>query len=56
MLRSYKKRFLIMSKNWFVLKLILNHILDLKRVGPYELRGIRLSKTIILKKKSGKKT
>jgi len=54
-LKAYKKRFIMLSKFWYVLKIILDQLLDLKRVGPYELRGMRLPRTIILIKKTRKK-
>ncbi len=50
----YKKRLLIVSLNWQVMKLVLSEILLLKTLGPYRLRGIRIPRQIILLKKSGK--
>lgn len=55
MLKVYKRRFFLISKNWCLLKLVLNQLLGLKKVGPYELRGLRLVKHIILIKKKNKK-
>ena len=54
-LRSYKKRFFIISRHWSIFRMVVDKILDLKRVGPYTLRGFRLLKAILLIKKSGKK-
>jgi hypothetical protein len=55
LIKSYRKRILLVSSSWFLLKLITAHILLLKKLGIYNLRGIRFVKHIILLKKSGKK-
>jgi len=55
LIKSYRKRFLLISSNWFLIKMVVSHILLLKKLGIYSLRGIRLVKQIILLKKSGKK-
>lgn len=54
-IRVYKKRFILLSKIKFLLKLVLKGILLLKRMGPYNMRGFWIPKTIRLRKKSGKK-
>jgi hypothetical protein len=54
-IRVYKKRFLLLSKNWSLSKIILVQLLNMKYIGPYVLRGLRVPKLIIPKKKSGKK-
>jgi len=55
-MRVYKKRFIIISKDWHLLKLVLVKLLGLKRMGPYVLRGLRLPRTIVPRKRGGKKT
>lgn len=55
-MRVYKKRFFLVSKDWHLLKLILVKLLNLKRMGPYVLRGLRLPRKIVPRKKGGKKT
>jgi len=55
LLKSYRKRILLISSYWNILKLVVSHILLLKKLGPYGMRGIRLVKHIRLLKKSGKK-
>jgi hypothetical protein len=32
----------LLSYNWQMLKLIVSHILLLKKLGPYSMRGLRL--------------
>lgn len=54
LVRVYKKRMLLVSKSWHVLRIVLNQVLSLKRLGPYELRGIRLVKQIMFLKVSEK--
>lgn len=54
LVKSYKKRMILVSNDWCLLKLVLSHILLLKRLGPYNLRGLRLVKQIVFLKKSGK--
>lgn len=54
-IKIYKKRMLLLSLNWSVLKLILSYILTLRKIGPYNLDGIRLLKSMLVLKKSGKK-
>ncbi len=55
LIRIYKKRILLLSFNWFLLKLVLSHILLLRKMGPYNFLGLRYKRQIILLKKSGKK-
>lgn len=46
---------LILSLNWSFLKFILSYILGLRKIGPYNLDGIRFVKSMLILKKSGKK-
>lgn len=46
---------LLLSFDWFLLKLVLSHILLLRKIGPYNFLGLRYKRQIILLKKSGKK-
>lgn len=55
LIRVYKKRMLFISFDWFLLKLVLGHILLLRKIGPYNLLGLRLRRQIVFLKKSGKK-
>jgi hypothetical protein len=55
LVRVYKKRMLLLSYDWFLLKLVLSHILLLRKIGPYNFLGLRFKRQIILLKKSGKK-
>lgn len=55
LIRVYKKRMLLLSFNWFLLKLVLSHILLLRRIGPYNFLGLRFKRQIVFLKKSGKK-
>jgi hypothetical protein len=54
MVKWYKKRLILLSNDFFMLKLIFSHILLLKKLGPYRLRGLRYPRQIILLKKSKK--
>lgn len=54
LLKFYKKRLLLFSNNWSDLKLLLANLLLLKKLGPYNLQGLRLPRSIILLKKGGK--
>lgn len=54
-IRVYKKRFILLSKVKFLLRLVSKGILLLKRMGPYNMRGFWVPKTIRLRKRSGKK-
>jgi hypothetical protein len=54
-IKWYKKRIIFISNNFILLKLLFSHILLLKLLGPYRLRGIRYPRQIILLKKGGKK-
>lgn len=54
MIKWYKKRLILLSNDFFLLKLIFSHILLLKKLGPYRLRGFRYPRQIILLKKSKK--
>lgn len=55
LIRVYKKRMLLISFDWFLLKLVLSHILLLRKIGPYNMLGLRLKRQIVFLKKSGKK-
>lgn len=55
LIRVYKKRMLLLSFDWFLLKLVLSHILLLRKIGPYNMLGLRLRRQIVFLKKSGKK-
>jgi hypothetical protein len=55
LVKWYKKRIIFLSNNFIDLKLIFSHILLLKKLGPYRLRGLRYPKQIILLKKKIKK-
>lgn len=49
-----KYKFLLKSKSIQILKKISNKIINVRKINPYTLRGLRLSKMIIIKRK-GKK-
>jgi ribosomal protein L6P/L9E len=49
-----KYKFLLKSKNIHILKRISNKILNVRKINPYTLRGLRLSKAVVIKRK-GKK-
>lgn len=49
-----KYKFLIKSNNIHALKKISNKIINVRKINPYTLRGLRLSKMVIVKRK-GKK-
>jgi hypothetical protein len=53
--KIYRKRMLLISFNWSILKLVVSHLLLLYRFGPYTLYGFKVVKQIVLLKKSGKK-
>jgi len=55
MVKTYKKRMLLISYNWAVLKAVLAHILLLRKLGPYVLHGLRFAKQIVFLKKRTKK-
>jgi ribosomal protein L6P/L9E len=55
LIKWYKKRIILLSNNFIDLKIIFSHILLLKNLGPYRLRGLRYPKQIILLKKKIKK-
>jgi hypothetical protein len=50
----YKKRLLLISNNFFILKIVFKCILILKKLGPYRLLGIRYPRQIIIFKNGGK--
>ena len=52
--RLTKYKFLMKSTNVHVLKKISDKIINVRRLNPYTLRGLRLSKTVVVKRK-GKK-
>jgi len=49
-----KYKFLLKSKSIQILKKISNKIINVRKINPYTLRGLRLSKMVIIKRK-GKK-
>lgn len=49
-----KYKFLLKSKSIHILKKISNKIINVRKINPYTLRGLRLSKMVIIKRK-GKK-
>lgn len=49
-----KYKFLLKSKSIHTLKKISNKIINVRKINPYTLRGLRLSKMVIIKRK-GKK-
>ena len=51
LIKWYKKRLILISNNFTVLKILFAHILLLKKLGPYRLRGIRYPRQILLLKK-----
>lgn len=55
LIKWYKKRMILLSNDFFLLKLLFTHILLLKNLGPYRLRGLRYPRQVILIKKGGKK-
>lgn len=55
LIKWYKKRIILLSNDFFILKLLFSHILLLKKVGPYRLLGLKYPRQIILLKKSAKK-
>lgn len=55
LIKWYKKRIILLSNDFFILKLLFSHILLLKKLGPYRLRGLRYPRQIVLLKKSVKK-
>jgi len=55
LIKWYKKRLLLLSNDFMLLKLIFSQILLLKKIGVYKLIGIRFPRQIILIKKGGKK-
>lgn len=54
-IKWYKKRILLISWEFNLLKLILSTIIILKNLGPYQIRGLKYPKQIILLKKKKKK-
>lgn len=55
LIKWYKKRILLISNNFFILKLLFSNMLILKKIGPYRLRGLRYPRQIIFIKKRTKK-
>jgi len=51
----HKKKLILLSNNFFLLKLIFNCILILKKLGPYRILGIKYPRQIVMLKKGGKK-
>jgi hypothetical protein len=56
LLKWYKKRIVLVSNNFFILKLLFSNMLMLKNIGPYRLRGLRYPRQIIFIKKGVKKS
>ena len=54
-IKWYKKRILLISNDFMLLKLVFSQILLLKNLGAYRLIGTRFPRQIILIKKGGKK-
>lgn len=55
LLKWLKKKILLISNNINKLKVIFTHLLILKNIGVYRLRGLRYNKQIIFIKKGNKK-
>lgn len=55
LIKWFKKRIILLSNNFFILKLLFTHILLLKKLGPYRLLGLRYPRQIVFLKKGGKK-
>ena len=41
LIKWYKKRIILLSNDFYILKMLFSHILLLKKLGPYRLRGLR---------------
>lgn len=54
LIKWYKKRIILISNDFYSLKTLFSHILLLKKLGPYRLRGLRYPRQIILLKKKKK--
>ncbi len=54
LIKWYKKRIILISNDFYSLKILFTHILLLKKLGPYRLRGLRYPRQIILLKKKKK--
>jgi len=54
LVKWHKKRLVMFSDDFVLLKMVFSNILLLKNIGPYRLRGIRYPRQIILLKKGGK--
>ena len=54
LIKWYKKRIILVSHDFFILKTLFSHILLLKTLGPYRRRGLRYPRQIILLKKKVK--
>jgi hypothetical protein len=55
LIKWYKKRIVLVSFDFVLLKSIFSNILLLKNIGSYRLRGVRYPRQIILLKKGNKK-
>lgn len=55
LIKWYKKRIILVSNDFFLLKLLFSHILLLKKIGPYRLLGLKYPRQIVLLRKSAKK-
>jgi hypothetical protein len=55
LIKWYKKRLILLSNDFVLLKNIFTHILLLKKLGTYRLIGIRYPRQVLLIKKGGKK-
>jgi hypothetical protein len=54
LIKWYKKRIILLSYDFFILKTLFSHILLLKALGPYRRRGLRFPRQILLLKKKVK--
>lgn len=55
LIKWYKKRIILLSNDFCLLKTLFSHILLLKKLGPYRLRGLKYPRQIILLKIKNKK-
>ena len=53
-IKWYKKRLILVSWNFNLIKLLMSTIIILKSIGPYQIRGLKYPKEIILLKKKKK--
>jgi hypothetical protein len=55
LIKKYRKRIMLISNDFWLLKITFSHILLLKKMGIYRILGLRYPRQIILLKKGGKK-